>query len=52
VVNDVCPCAFKAENVGRKPTRVRARPVAKKTAAPKKPARKKVAKKGRATAKK
>jgi endonuclease-3 len=34
VVNDVCPCAFKAENVGRKPPRVRARP------APKKPARK------------
>jgi endonuclease-3 len=34
VVNDICPCAFKAENVGRKPPRVRPRP------APKKPARK------------
>jgi endonuclease-3 len=27
VVNDVCPSAFKAENVGRKPPRVRALPV-------------------------
>jgi endonuclease-3 len=25
-VNDVCPCAFKAENVGRKPPRVRVAP--------------------------
>src|SRR5258708_39392264 len=30
VVNDVCPSAFKAENVGRKAGRVRARPGAKK----------------------
>jgi endonuclease-3 len=29
-VNDVCPCAFKAELVGRKPPRVRARPAPKK----------------------
>jgi endonuclease-3 len=32
VVNDVCPCAFKAENVGRKPPRVR-RPIASKKSA-------------------
>jgi len=31
-VNDVCPCAFKAEKVGRKPTRERPRPAAKKKA--------------------
>lgn len=29
VVNDVCPCAFKAENVGRKPRRSRPRPAAR-----------------------
>jgi endonuclease-3 len=29
-VNDVCPCAFKAEKVGRKPVRERRRPVVKK----------------------
>src|SRR5262249_36903815 len=29
-VNDVCPCAFKAENVGRKPPRVRTPAPAKK----------------------
>jgi endonuclease III len=32
VVNDVCPCAFKAENVGRKPTRVRTPPARAKRA--------------------
>lgn len=30
LVNDVCPCAFKAENVGRKPPRARAEAPAKK----------------------
>jgi hypothetical protein len=30
IVNDVCPSAFKAENVGRKPARVRLLPIAKK----------------------
>jgi endonuclease-3 len=29
VVNDACPCAFKAENVGRKPPRLRPRPAAR-----------------------
>ena len=32
VVNDVCPCAFKAEHVGRKPTRVRTPPARAKRA--------------------
>ncbi len=35
-VNDVCPCAFKAENVGRKSPRVRAAPAKKKRKAAKK----------------
>jgi endonuclease-3 len=37
VVNDVCPCAFKAENVGRKPPRAR-RPVKPKKTVKKKKA--------------
>jgi endonuclease-3 len=36
-VNDICPCAFKAENVGRKPPRVRTpSPTKKKAKAPQK----------------
>src|SRR5258706_12209564 len=44
VVNDVCPCAFKAENVGRKPPRVRPRPAPKKKP---KPTKKKTAKRAK-----
>jgi len=44
VVNDVCPSAFKAENVGRKPRRVRPRPAPKKKPRKTKPARKKTKK--------
>ena len=40
-VNDVCPCAFKAEKVGRKPARERPRPTVKrkKTKARRRPAK-------------
>jgi endonuclease III len=40
VVNDVCPCAFKAENVGRKPPRVRKPVKPKKVAGRRKHAKK------------
>jgi len=38
VVNDICPCAFKAENVGRKAPRAR-KPAKTKKATPRKPAK-------------